>query len=92
MMKSGSDALLDYREKYKSVYTISGLLSAKQGEISSAVERLMNDNDIIRRDFYQFKMSVAENTKSSLVFLLFHSLRFSLIPWSPCASPNSTFL
>ena len=68
VMKSGSDALLDYREKYKSVYTISGLLSAKQGEISSAVERLMNDNDNIRRDFYQFKMSVAENTKSSLVF------------------------
>lgn len=68
VMKSGWDALRDYREKYKSVYTISGLLSAKQGEISSAVERVINENDNIRREFYQFRMSVAENAKSNLSF------------------------
>ena len=68
VMKSGWDALRDYREKYKSVYTISGLLSAKQGEISSAVERIINENDNIRREFYQFRMSVAENAKSNLSF------------------------
>ncbi len=67
IMKSGADALLDYREKYKSVYEVSGLLSAKQGEISQAVERLQNENDNLRRDFYQFRMSVADNAKSNLV-------------------------
>ena len=67
VMKSGIDALLDYREKYKSVYEVSGLLSAKQGEISSAVERLQTENDNLRREFYQFRMSVADNAKSNLV-------------------------
>lgn len=68
VMKSGADALEDYREKYKSVYEVSGLLSAKQGEITNAVERLQNENDTIRREFYQFKMSVAENAKNNLVY------------------------
>lgn len=67
-MKSGFDALCDYREKYKSVYEISGLLSAKQGEITSHVERVLGDNDSIRRDFFNFKQKVAENTKSSLIY------------------------
>ncbi len=67
-MKSGFDALRDYREKYKSVYDVSGLLSAKQGEIASAVERVLGDNDNIRREFFSFKQTVAENTKSSIVF------------------------
>ena len=67
-MKSGLDALRDYREKYKSVYDVSGLLSAKQGEIASAVERVLGDNDSIRRDFNSFKQTVAENTKDSMIF------------------------
>lgn len=68
VMKSGADALEDYREKYRSVYEVSGLLSAKQGEITKAVERVLNDNDNIRRELYQFKMSVAENAKNSLIY------------------------
>ena len=68
VMKSGADALEDYREKYKSVYDVSGLLSAKQGEISKAVERLQAENENLRRDFYQFKMSVAENAKYTLAY------------------------
>ncbi len=67
-MKSGFDALCDYREKYKSVYEVSGLLSAKQGEITSHVERVLGDNDSIRREFFNFKQKVAENTKSSLIY------------------------
>ena len=39
-VKCGSDALLDYREKYKNVLEISGLLSAKQFEVSAAVIKL----------------------------------------------------
>ncbi len=68
IIKSGFDALLDYREKYKSVYNISGLLSAKQSEISFAVERVLEDADNLRRDSYNFKQMVADNTKSSLIF------------------------
>lgn len=68
IMKSGADALRDYRAKYKSVYEISGLLSAKQGEITEAVERMQNELDNVRREFFSFKLSVADNAKSSLVF------------------------
>lgn len=69
VMKCGSDALHDYREKYKSVYEVSGLLSAKQGDISVAVERLQSELDTVRKDFYNFKLSVAENDKSKLVIV-----------------------
>ena len=40
LVKCGSDALRDYRGKYKSVLEISNLLSAKQPEVSSAVMKL----------------------------------------------------
>ena len=67
-MKSGFDALKDYREKYKSVYDVSGLLSAKQGEIATAVERVLADKDNLHREFASFKQAVAESTKSNVVF------------------------
>lgn len=67
-MKSGFDALKDYREKYKSVYDVSGLLSAKQGEIASAVGRVLADKDNLHREFFAFKQAVADNTKSNVVF------------------------
>lgn len=67
VMKSGSDALLDYRNKYKSVYDVSGLLSAKQDEISRAVERLLSEADSINRDFYSFRLSVANGEKSRMI-------------------------
>lgn len=68
IMKCGFDALRDYREKYKSVYDVSGLLSAKQGEIADAVERLLGDKDYLHREFSSFRQKVAENTKSSIIF------------------------
>ena len=67
-MKSGFDALKDYREKYKSVYDVSGLLSAKQGEIATAVERVLADKDNLHREFASFKQAVAESAKSNVVF------------------------
>ena len=39
-IKCGMDALLDYRTRYTQALQISNLLSAKQGEIVSAVEQL----------------------------------------------------
>ncbi len=68
IIKSGLDALYDYRAKYKSVYDISGLLSAKQNEVSGAVERLQNELDALRREFYNFKISVSENDKNNILF------------------------
>ena len=40
LVKCGTDALRDYREKYKSVLEISNLLSAKQPEVSLSVVKL----------------------------------------------------
>jgi alanyl-tRNA synthetase len=68
IMKAGSKALSDYREKYKSVYDISNLLSAKQPEIFNAVERVYSEIDDVNRSFFNFKKLVAENDKNNLVF------------------------
>lgn len=67
VMKCGSDALHDYRKKYTSVYEISNLLSAKQDNVSSYVENTLNELDKVRKEFYDFKISVAENDKHKLV-------------------------
>ncbi len=68
VMKSGLDAVEDYRNKYKSVYEISNLLSAKQGEVTSAVERLQKDNEELYREFINFKKSVAQSAENNLCF------------------------
>lgn len=67
VMRCGFTALADYREKYTSVYEVSGLLSAKQPEITKAVERLKNENDSLKREFFSFKQSIAENDKNNLI-------------------------
>lgn len=67
-IKCGADALHDYREKYKNVYEVSNLLSAKQAEISVYVERLLSELDNVRKEFHDFKLSVADNDKSNLIF------------------------
>ncbi len=59
--KCGEDALLDYRNKYKNVYEISNLLSAKQTETATAVERVKNELDELYREFYNFRQSVAKS-------------------------------
>ncbi len=65
VMKSGFDALQDYRNKYKSVYDISNLLSAKQTEVFDVVDRLKNELESKDRQFYSFKNSVAQAARSS---------------------------
>ena len=67
VMKCGSDALHDYRKKYTSVYEISNLLSAKQDNVSAYVENTLNELDKVRKEFYDFKISVAENDKKNLI-------------------------
>lgn len=69
VMTSGKIALNDYREKYSQVYNVSGLLSAKQSEISSAVERLKNETDEIKREFNDFKQQIAQADCKNLKFI-----------------------
>lgn len=45
----GAQAMEDYHEKLRSVSAVSALLSAKQGEIDSAVERLLKENADLKR-------------------------------------------
>jgi alanyl-tRNA synthetase len=68
VMKSGLDAVEDYRNKYKSVYEISNFLSAKQGEVTAAVERLKAENESLYREFTAFKATVANDSKKSMIF------------------------
>ena len=68
VMKSGFDALCDYREKYRNVYEISNLLSAKQENVADYVKRLLDETDSVKRDFYQFRMSVAQRDKVNLKY------------------------
>lgn len=69
VMKSGLKALLDYREKYESVYDVSVMLSSKQHEIAGFVDKKLNEIDTLQRKFNDFKMSIAENDKNNLVFM-----------------------
>ena len=69
VMKSGLKALYDYREKYTSVYDVSVMLSSKQHEIASYVEKKIKENEALHRSFNDFKMQIAENDKENLCFV-----------------------
>ncbi len=66
VMKAGSLALRDYREKYKNALGISNLLSVKQHEIFKATEKFYNDLADERRKFYEYRLSVANRDKENL--------------------------
>lgn len=68
VMKSGFDALFDYREKYRNVYEISNLLSARQEAVADYVKHLLSETDSVKREFYQFRMSVAQRDKANLKY------------------------
>ena len=69
VMKSGLKALFDYREKYTSVYDVSVMLSSKQHEIASYVDKKIKENESLHRNFTEFKMQIAENDKENLSFV-----------------------
>lgn len=69
VMKSGLKALFDYREKYTSVYDVSVMLSSKQHEISSYVDKKLKENENLQRSFTAFKMQIAENDKENLTYI-----------------------
>ncbi len=69
VMKSGLKALYDYREKYTSVYDVSVMLSSKQHEIASFVDKKIKENENLQRSFTSFKMQIAENDKENLLYI-----------------------
>ena len=69
VMKSGLKALFDYREKYTSVYDVSVMLSSKQHEIASYVDKKIKENETLQRSFINFKMQIAENDKENLSYI-----------------------
>ncbi len=69
VMKSGLKALFDYREKYTSVYDVSVMLSSKQHEIASFVDKKLKENENLQRSFTNFKMQIAENDKENLSYI-----------------------
>ena len=69
VMKSGLKALYDYREKYTSVYDVSVMLSSKQHEIASYVDKKIKENETLHRSFNDFKMQIAEGDKENLSYI-----------------------
>ena len=69
VMKSGLKALLDYREKYTSVYDVSVMLSSKQHEIASFVDKKIKETEALYRTFTDFKKQIAENDKENLSYI-----------------------
>lgn len=59
-MLSGNRALDDYMDKHESVVDISHLLSAKTGEITGAVERLLKEIGDLKYTMVQMKREIME--------------------------------
>ena len=68
-VKCGFDAFMDYFEKYSSVQEISCLLSSKQCEVVSSVERVISETDKCKREFFAFKQRICEEDIDSLSFV-----------------------
>lgn len=65
-MLSGNRALDDYMDKHESVVDISHLLSAKTGEITGAVERLLKEMADLKYTMVQMKRELMERKAKTL--------------------------
>ncbi|MDY4922481.1 alanyl-tRNA editing protein [Frisingicoccus sp.] len=65
-MLSGNRALDDYMDKHESVVDISHLLSAKTGEITGAVERLLKEMADLKYIMVQMKRELMERKAKTL--------------------------
>ena len=65
-MLSGNRALEDYMDKHESVVDISHLLSAKTGEITGAVERLLKEITDLKYTMVQMKREIMERKAQTL--------------------------
>ena len=62
----GMDALEDYRTRQESVAAISALLSAKRGEVSGAVERLLAERDGLKERVAELSLRLVESLAAGL--------------------------
>ena len=58
-MLCATDALYDYREKFRNVAAISALLCAKPNETALAVENLLNQNAALSREITELKRTIS---------------------------------
>ena len=65
-MLAGNRALEDYMDKHESVVDISHLLSAKTGEITGAVERLLKEMADLKYTMVQMKREIMERKAKTL--------------------------
>ena len=65
-MLAGNRALEDYMDKHESVVDISHLLSAKTGEITGAVERLLKEMADLKYTMVQMKREIMERKAQAL--------------------------
>lgn len=66
-MRSGKLALCDYSQKYESVHAISNLLSVKQNEADSAVQKLLEGFNNAKKELYDFKMRLVKDDVNNAV-------------------------
>lgn len=65
-MACGEQAMDDYAEKQKNVAAVSTLLSVKPGEIADAAERLLRENDDLKRQLAELRGRLLEQKVSSV--------------------------
>ncbi len=72
-MQCGYDALDDYRARYEQVRAVSMAISAKQGEISDGVNRLLDEMgrqkgviSALRREIMQYKLAALAHSERSI--------------------------
>lgn len=65
-MKSGADALTDYRARYEAAAAISGLLNVPQGDIAAGVERLIEQRDGLKRELADLRRQMAAEKAAAL--------------------------
>lgn len=60
VLKCGNFALTDYQNKYKNIYKISALLSAKQEETADAVQKLEQKSTLANQKVNELKKKMAD--------------------------------
>lgn len=65
-LKSGSDALRDYRARYTASAAVSGLLNLPQADIVRGTEKLLSQRDALKTELTGLKLRALEEQAASL--------------------------
>ena len=75
-MKAGSDALADYRARYRAAAEVSALLYVPQGDIADGTRRLLEQRDGLKRELAGLRRQAAEARAAALAETKGHLLVF----------------